>query len=141
MLYHIRHMLHQLIFFFKRFYLTTVWYVKYFNCSIVSCFRLQFLSWTPFCYIDRVTRLKGKHNTTTNKKTYTHIFKRIFRQNASIKFEITSHANMIKTFHMVSFVSILLIGLLAHSSQALIQNAVGRFPFLMPNVHPYRVSK
>ncbi|XP_031638045.1 peptidylglycine alpha-hydroxylating monooxygenase [Contarinia nasturtii] len=45
---------------------------------------------------------------------------------------------MIEAFHMVSFLSILLILIIVHASQALIPNAVGRFPFLMPNVHPYR---
>lgn len=41
---------------------------------------------------------------------------------------------------MVSTVSLLLIAILVHTSQALIEHPVGRFPFLMPNVHPYRVS-
>ncbi|XP_055317707.1 peptidylglycine alpha-hydroxylating monooxygenase [Sitodiplosis mosellana] len=45
---------------------------------------------------------------------------------------------MIEAFHMVSLVSILLVVIFVHTSQALIENAVGRFPFLMPNVHPYR---
>lgn len=47
---------------------------------------------------------------------------------------------MIIAFHMVSAISILLSILFLNTSQALLRNAVGRFPFLMPNVHPYRVS-
>lgn len=48
---------------------------------------------------------------------------------------------MIESFHMVLFATILVIVIFVHTSQALISNSVGRFPFLMPNVHPYRVSK
>lgn len=48
---------------------------------------------------------------------------------------------MNETSHMVSIVSLLLIILMFHTSHALIPHAVGRFPFLMPNVRPYRVSK
>lgn len=47
---------------------------------------------------------------------------------------------MNETSRMVSIISLLLIVILLHTSQALISNAVGRFPFLMPNVRPYRVS-
>lgn len=45
---------------------------------------------------------------------------------------------MIEAFHMVPIVSLLLIVLLLHTSQALISHRVGRFPFLMPNVRPHR---
>lgn len=48
---------------------------------------------------------------------------------------------MIETFHMVPIVILLLIVVLLHTTQALISHSVGRFPFLMPNVRPYRVSK
>lgn len=48
---------------------------------------------------------------------------------------------MIEAFHMVTFVTVLFIIIFVHTSHALISNGVGRFPFLMPNVHPYRVSK
>lgn len=50
-------------------------------------------------------------------------------------------SNMIDIIHMVLFVSILLVAIFVHTSHALIPDAVGKFPFLMPNVHPYRVSK
>lgn len=56
-------------------------------------------------------------------------------------FQLHHTSIMTETFHMVLFVSILLIGIFVQVSQALIPDAVGKFPFLMPNVHPYRVSK
>lgn len=42
---------------------------------------------------------------------------------------------------MVSMVAVLLIAVCFHATRALIPNAYGEYPFLMPNVHPNRVSE
>ena len=44
-------------------------------------------------------------------------------------------------FHMV-MLSVTLLGIMfVQKSFAVVEYSVGKFPFLMPNVHPYRVSK
>lgn len=88
-----------------------------------------------------MNQLEGKH--ICYKHIYIHQITNLPTKTAHVyqNLSITSQSkNMIERVHMVAFVSVLIIGIFVHSSQALIQHAVGRFPFLMPNVHPYRVS-
>lgn len=47
---------------------------------------------------------------------------------------------MIETLHASSTIAILLVTFSIIGAKALIPHASGRFPFLMPNVHPYRVK-
>lgn len=47
---------------------------------------------------------------------------------------------MIEAIRMVTIVRALLFAMILQASQAEISKGVGRFPLLMPNVRPYRVS-
>lgn len=47
---------------------------------------------------------------------------------------------MIEAFRMVTIASQLLIVIYLHTSHALSSYRTGRFPLLLPNVTPYRVS-
>lgn len=62
-----------------------------------------------------------------------------FSNLAGKRFHINS--NMIGTFHMVSMVAFMLIVICFHATRALIPKSYGEYPFLMPNVHPNRVSE